>query len=931
VKIDCIGKVTGFLMVGLLLVSCGKTELSDTEYLQRAKTHLQQGDSRAAVIELKNALQQNPGNAEARLLLGREHLESGNYPAAEKELQRAVKLGLATHEVVSLLARSLLYQQKFDEVLEVLAGNQASMVDSNADLLALKAEAQLGLGAQDKAEQLLHQATQLQPDSYIVLLGYAKLASSRGKLTEAVDYLNRALAANPAGLEALNMRGTAALEQQQFETALESFGKVLDSSERNGLVPLVMTARLGRIRALLALGKKDEAGRDIEFLLKKAPGHPAPKYFRALLAYQGQDLTVAEDYLTQVVKQVPDHLPSLLLLGAINYSRGNYEQAEMYLGRYVSKGGNHPEAVMLLAATRLKRGQADLAMEVLRPAVEGTGDAQLLRMIGKAAVMSGDVAQGAAYLKKALLASNDARGVRVELANLYLNSGSYDEAIEALEPLATGEHDKGAQAMLVFAHLKKKEFKEALGIAKKLIAENPKDAGMMALLGWVQLAKGDHGVARDSFQKALKIDETFIPARRNLARLDLLEQDYKAADQEFQRILDLDAKNLPALVGKAQVAERRGDLESALRWWEKARKTHPNAVLPALILANYHLKKGDAQQALSIVEEALPQNKNSIPLLFLLARAQMAADMPSKALQTYQHLADKAPEDPVILFALSGIQIKLKQYDEARETVRRVLKLNADHIQAKVRLIELEMHDGRQDVAMRLAREIQKDQPDSALGYVIIGDIAFTQKQFTKARKFYQQAFDKQPSEGLLIKLAEATRLSGKEKAASSILEGWLSDHPDDALAVKTMLAMSYHDGEKKDRAIALYKEILEKDPQNLVALNNLSFLFLDQDPTMAREYAERAYQRAKDNPAVQDTLGWALVMEGKDLEQGVRLLREATRQAPHIVEIRYHLAVGLAKQGKHDEARKMLSQLLANDAEFSERQSAKKLLESLP
>ena len=61
--------------------------------LDKARDSFAKGDIKAAGIELKNALQKDPGNAEARLLLGELYLKLGNGLAAEKEFRRAQELG----------------------------------------------------------------------------------------------------------------------------------------------------------------------------------------------------------------------------------------------------------------------------------------------------------------------------------------------------------------------------------------------------------------------------------------------------------------------------------------------------------------------------------------------------------------------------------------------------------------------------------------------------------------------------------------------------------------------------------------------------------------------------------------------------------------------------------------------------------------------
>ena len=92
----------------LLLAGCQK-QISDVEYVQRAKDYIDIGDSRSATLELKSALLGNSENIEARWLLGQLYFSMGFYAAAEKELQMAVKLGMSDPPLMVLLAKSLLH------------------------------------------------------------------------------------------------------------------------------------------------------------------------------------------------------------------------------------------------------------------------------------------------------------------------------------------------------------------------------------------------------------------------------------------------------------------------------------------------------------------------------------------------------------------------------------------------------------------------------------------------------------------------------------------------------------------------------------------------------------------------------------------------------------------------------------------------------
>src|SRR5450755_2225497 len=79
----------------LAIGACNRTQnYTDQEYVQKAKEFQDQGKLGSALIELKNALQKNPKNAEARLRLAEVYIGQGQGDPAENELSKAKELGM---------------------------------------------------------------------------------------------------------------------------------------------------------------------------------------------------------------------------------------------------------------------------------------------------------------------------------------------------------------------------------------------------------------------------------------------------------------------------------------------------------------------------------------------------------------------------------------------------------------------------------------------------------------------------------------------------------------------------------------------------------------------------------------------------------------------------------------------------------------------
>ncbi|MDX2502920.1 MAG: hypothetical protein QNL62_00380 [Gammaproteobacteria bacterium] len=82
-----------FLAVSVLITTSCSQGMSEQGMLENARDYLKLGELQAAAIELRNILQENSENAEARYLLGSISLIVGDIASAEKEFRRAALAG----------------------------------------------------------------------------------------------------------------------------------------------------------------------------------------------------------------------------------------------------------------------------------------------------------------------------------------------------------------------------------------------------------------------------------------------------------------------------------------------------------------------------------------------------------------------------------------------------------------------------------------------------------------------------------------------------------------------------------------------------------------------------------------------------------------------------------------------------------------------
>ena len=314
----------------LLLLACGIGE-NDSENVLAAKEYLAQDQIREAALELRNALQKNPENAEARFLLGQIQLDVGDIASAEKEFRRAAEFAWNAEEVNLALARTLLLQQKYNELLKMIEAGPDWSSSGQADTLALRAAAEAGLGNLEEARRIIDKGSQIKADSLEVLKTQARLQLVGGQVNAALETLRDAIQKYPKDSELLLLSATASVEAQNMVSAKKMLKQVIELDSPKTITLYGRQARI--IAAKLYILEKDYARTHVllDPLLRRDSADLEANYLYGLLAYHEKAYDVAEIHLRKILKRVPSHAPTILLFGTLSYAKGDFEQAARYL------------------------------------------------------------------------------------------------------------------------------------------------------------------------------------------------------------------------------------------------------------------------------------------------------------------------------------------------------------------------------------------------------------------------------------------------------------------------------------------------------------------------------------------------------------------------------------------------------------------------
>lgn len=416
-------------MSGLLMSGCGFFVGTETRLI-RATEQLEHGDFRGAEIELKNVLQSEPGNGQARYLLSRVSLELGDAASADKELRFAYDAGFERVKAFELDSRIKLALNQYAELLAAQAPQNLAIDASLRSLF--RGRALLGLRRLDEAEAAFKDAFGNGSQSVEAGVGLAEVFAARGDLASALSRLEEVVRIAPDHVEGWLVRGQILLRQQRYQDARQSFEAAQARAEQLTLSRYAILLGL-LTESRLATGDTKTAAESHQQMSAIASESPATIYLgaRILIAQDNYSAAIAE--LQRLVSSSPAFIPARLLLGVALLSQGDLQQAGAQLAQVVQAAPDNREARKQLARVRLRLGDSEGAIQALTPALLGAangegesrqpGEPELRSLLAEAYQLAGQTSLAQQEYESLLSSGYRTASVLNNLAWLYFVAG----------------------------------------------------------------------------------------------------------------------------------------------------------------------------------------------------------------------------------------------------------------------------------------------------------------------------------------------------------------------------------------------------------------------------------------------------------------------------------------------------------------------------
>ena len=910
------------LLVSLLLGACSDRPEA---MLLSAKDYLAKNDSKAAIIQVKNALQTDPDLPEARFLLGSVLLDSGDAVGAETELRKALVLKHSPDITIPPLAIAMLAQGQAKKVTEEFSGLDLTQPQAQASLQMSLASAYAMQNKPELSQGALNAALRAEPGYAPALVEQARQKAAQRDFDGALALADAAIVKSPSSFEAWKFKGDVFLyAKKQEDDAMAAYRKAIE------IKPDYLAGQAAVTTMLLQQGNLGDAAAQLEKIKKFALNHPHTKFLEAQLAFQKQDFKLARDLAQLALKAAPMNIQSLQLAGAVELQLNSLVQAEGYLNKALQAAPNQAVARRLLVMTYLRSGQPAKALATLLPGLSRENiDPGLLAVAGEVYLQNGDVKSAEQYFAKAILQNpKDVRN-RTSLALTQLVKGQVDTAFDELQDIAVSDTGTSADMALISVHLRRKEFDKALKAIDGLEQKQPDKPLAAQLRGRTLLEKQDLAGARKSFERALTIDPSYLPAVASLAVMDMAEKKPESAKKRFEAVLALDPKNSRAWLALAELAaQSKAPTDEVAKLMGNAVAANQVDVTPRLLLIDFYLRNKDVKQATSAAQNAVSALPDSPDILDALGRTQQAAGEINQAVATYSKLSGMQPLSPLPHLRLADAYRAANNNDAAVQSLRKALEIKPDLLEAQRALIVLDMEGKKVQQALATARQVQKQRPKEAIGYLLEGDISASQKNWGVAAAAYRTSLKQGSSPEAALKLHSVLLAAENQAEADKFATAWQKDNPQDSVFVlylgdRAIARKDYSSAEKH------YAAAVKLSPDNAIAFNNLAWVSAKLERQGAIGFAEKANTLAPNQPAFMDTLAMLLSEKG-DHSKAAELQSKALTLQPQNALFKLNMAKIHINGGMKDLARKELEDLSQLGDKFTAQEEVAVLLKSL-
>lgn len=347
-----------------------------------------------------------------------------------------------------------------------------------------------------------------------------------------------------------------------------------------------------------------------------------------------------------------------------------------------------------------------------------------------------------------------------------------------------------------------------------------------------------------------------------------------------------------------------GEPQQALAKLEPLLDSKPD-FQPALILKGDLLyQTNQKQQALDHLRANTRQFPDNRQMGTLYGRMLIGESELQTAQNEFRRLVNRFPDVPGLRLSYALVALENDQIALAEEELTRLIEQGHHSDEAHYYLGRIADEENENEQAIGYYRNVEKGNyffPALARASELMAE----QGELDEALADIRDIRKNNPDQDENFRLLEINLLLDRdhdERALQAANEA-LKSFPGN-VRIRYARAMLLDSMDKPEQAEADLRTIIEEQPDNAVALNALGYILTTRTDRLdeARDYIERALAIDPENPAILDSMGWVLYLQGNTDESLSYLSRAWEAYADP--EVAAHYGEALWQTGNQEQAR---------------------------
>ena len=606
-----------------------------------------EGDLKGSLQEAQKAVALAPQESQPYLTLALLQLRLNQPEDAGHNLQKAAQLAPTSPQAQLALASFYQSRKQYPEAEQQLKQAIAA-IPKNADLRAALVKLYAGEGKQAEAEDVTQQAKRDMPDDSAGYRMPGDYFFAIGDIDRATAEYSSLYNSHPQDILVKKNYIQLLILKNQIDEASKLDDEIL---KNNATDPEALVYR-GQI--LIRQGKSNDAVAALQTAIKSDPNNGVAHYQLGLAYNQQGNLLQAESEWREAVRVRPDLVDGYRALAGVSLRRGDMSSLEQSANQIVNFQPGAPDGYLLRAGSFMGRHQYPKAEQDIR---------------------------------QALAVAPQSPAPLVQMGNLNLMQKNYVEAGKWYrQGLDKDPHSVDALNGLMNVYLAQKQPDKAIAMANGQIAKVPDSSAFYDLLGTALFnSEKDSAAAEAAFKKSLELDPNNMDSLAKLGQVLVSQGSTDEAIARYQQAVQQNPKQDGLYILLGELYETKHDSTNAKQMYQKALEIRVNNPLAANNLAYLMVQTGDnLDTALSLAQAArrgMSESPNAADTLgwvyYQKGVYRSAIDLFEESLK----LAEKAkqPENPTVQYHLGLAYNKTGDFDQAKQHLQRVLKINPQY------------------------------------------------------------------------------------------------------------------------------------------------------------------------------------------------------------------------------------------------------------